>query len=79
MARTAKVERATKESSVLVDLNLDGTGKVDVETGVPFFDHMLAQLGKHGGFDLYVRTQGDVDVVISCGGGSDGGSIAGIG
>jgi imidazoleglycerol-phosphate dehydratase len=62
MARTAKVERATKESSVLVDLNLDGTGKVDVETGVPFFDHMLAQLGKHGGFDLYVRTQGDVDV-----------------
>lgn len=62
MARTARVERATKESSVVVDLNLDGTGKVDVATGVPFFDHMLAQLGKHGGFDLYVRTQGDVEV-----------------
>lgn len=62
MARTARVERTTKESSVLVDLNLDGTGIVDVETGVAFFDHMLAQLGRHGGFDLYVRTKGDIEV-----------------
>ena len=62
MARTAKVERATKESSVLVELNLDGTGNVDVETGVPFFDHMMAQLGKHGGFDLKIRTNGDLEV-----------------
>ena len=62
MARTAKVERATKESSVLVELNLDGTGTVDVETGVPFFDHMMAQLGKHGGFDLKIRTTGDLEV-----------------
>ncbi|MEN9741046.1 MAG: Imidazoleglycerol-phosphate dehydratase [Actinomycetota bacterium] len=62
MARTAKVERTTKESSVLVELNLDGTGTVDVETGVPFFDHMMAQLGKHGGFDLKIRTNGDLEV-----------------
>jgi imidazoleglycerol-phosphate dehydratase len=62
MARSAKVERTTKESSVLVELNLDGTGTVDVETGVPFFDHMMAQLGKHGGFDLFIRTKGDLEV-----------------
>jgi imidazoleglycerol-phosphate dehydratase len=56
------VQRTTKESDVLVVLELDGTGAVDVETGVPFYDHMLAQLGKHGGFDLHVRTVGDIDV-----------------
>jgi imidazoleglycerol-phosphate dehydratase len=60
--RNARVERSTKESSVLVDLKLDGTGVVDVNTGVPFFDHMLSQLGKHSGFDLYVKTTGDTDV-----------------
>ena len=52
MARTARIERTTKESSVLVELNLDGTGQINIETGVPFFDHMLSQLGRHGGFDL---------------------------
>ena len=62
MARTAKVERTTKESSVFVELNLDGTGQVDIETGVPFYDHMMAQLGKHGGFDLKIRTKGDLEV-----------------
>lgn len=62
MTRSARVERETKESSVLVELALDGQGAVEVETGVPFFDHMLAQLGKHGGFDLVVRTRGDLDV-----------------
>jgi len=62
MARTARIERSTKESSVLVELNLDGTGQIDIETGVPFFDHMLSQLGRHGGFDLKVVTKGDVDV-----------------
>jgi imidazoleglycerol-phosphate dehydratase len=62
MTRSARVERETKESSVLVELALDGQGSVEVETGVPFFDHMLAQLGKHGGFDLVVRTQGDLEV-----------------
>lgn len=62
MSRSAKVERSTKESSVRVELQLDGTGKIDVNTGVPFFDHMLSQLGKHAGFDLTVATKGDVDV-----------------
>jgi imidazoleglycerol-phosphate dehydratase len=61
-ARTAVVERATKESSVSVSLDVDGTGVTDVSTGVPFFDHMLAQLGKHGGIDLTIRTSGDVEV-----------------
>ena len=60
--RTARIERATKESSVLVELNLDGTGQREINTGVPFFDHMLSQLGRHGGFDLKVETKGDVDV-----------------
>jgi imidazoleglycerol-phosphate dehydratase len=62
MTRTARVQRTTKESDVLVELDLDGSGTADVETGVPFFDHMLAQLGKHGGFDLKVRTAGDLEV-----------------
>ncbi len=62
MSRKAIVKRATKESSVHVELELDGTGVIEIETGVPFFDHMLNQLGKHGGFDLKVITKGDVDV-----------------
>jgi imidazoleglycerol-phosphate dehydratase len=62
MSRTARVERTTKESTVLVELALDGEGNVSVETGVPFFDHMLSQLGKHGGFDLTVHTRGDLEV-----------------
>jgi imidazoleglycerol-phosphate dehydratase len=62
MSRSARVHRKTKESEVLVELDLDGTGNADVETGVPFFDHMLTQLGKHGGFDLTVRTTGDLEV-----------------
>ncbi|HEY8729833.1 MAG TPA: imidazoleglycerol-phosphate dehydratase HisB [Acidothermaceae bacterium] len=62
MSRSARVQRTTKESDVLVELDLDGTGVVDIETGVPFYDHMLAQLGKHAGFDLHVRTKGDVEV-----------------
>ena len=60
--RTAHVERETKESHVLVELNLDGHGTIDIDTGVPFFDHMLGQLGKHSGFNLRVKTQGDVHV-----------------
>ena len=60
--RRATVKRSTKESSVEVELSLDGTGKISVETGVPFFDHMLSQLGKHSGFDLTVKTKGDTDV-----------------
>ena len=60
--RTARVERTTKESSVLVEVNLDGNGTVSVETGVPFFDHMMSQLGKHSGIDLTIKTKGDVEV-----------------
>jgi len=56
------VERTTKESSVLVELELDGTGEASSDTGVPFFDHMVAQLGRHGGFDLRVVTKGDLEV-----------------
>jgi imidazoleglycerol-phosphate dehydratase len=62
MSRNAVVVRETKESDVRVELTLDGTGQIEVETGVPFYDHMLSQLGKHGGFDLLVRTKGDLDV-----------------
>ena len=62
MSRKAIVKRVTKESSVHVELELDGTGVIEIETGVPFFDHMLNQLGKHGGFDLKVITKGDVEV-----------------
>jgi imidazoleglycerol-phosphate dehydratase len=62
MSRSARVQRTTKESDVLVELEVDGTGVADVDTGVPFFDHMLAQLGKHGGLDLTVRTKGDLEV-----------------
>ena len=61
-SRSARVERRTKESDVLVELTLDGTGTTEVDTGVPFFDHMLSQLGRHGGFDLVVRTRGDLEV-----------------
>jgi imidazoleglycerol-phosphate dehydratase len=60
--RTGRVERVTHESNVLVELTLDGRGDVEVSTGVGFFDHMLAQLGKHGLFDLTVKTEGDLHV-----------------
>ena len=61
-ARSASRERATKETRVRVSLGLDGTGQVEVATGLPFFDHMLAQLGRHGGLDLQVLAEGDLDV-----------------
>ncbi|MCI8469100.1 MAG: imidazoleglycerol-phosphate dehydratase HisB [Eggerthellaceae bacterium] len=60
--RSARVERATKETSIVVELDLDGTGQVDAQTGVGFFDHMLCALGRHGLMDLTVRADGDVDV-----------------
>ena len=60
--RTARIERATAESKVTVELDLDGSGAVDVSTGIGFYDHMLAQLGRHGGFDLRVATVGDLEV-----------------
>jgi imidazoleglycerol-phosphate dehydratase len=60
--RTGRVERGTKETQVFVEVGLDGTGQVDVATGVGFFDHMLTQLGKHGSFDLTVKTAGDLHI-----------------
>jgi imidazoleglycerol-phosphate dehydratase len=62
MSRSARVERATKETKVVVELDLDGTGITDVQTGVPFFDHMLSQLGKHGLLNLTVQAQGDIEI-----------------
>ena len=60
--RRARVERKTKESDIVVELDLDGTGVVDVATGVPFYDHMLTSLGSHASFDLTVRAKGDVEI-----------------
>lgn len=60
--RRARIERKTSESSVLVELDLDGTGVTDVSTGVPFYDHMLTALGKHSLMDLTVKATGDIEV-----------------
>lgn len=62
MSRTARVERVTSESSVQLDLDLDGTGQADINTGVGFFDHMLTALARHSLIDLSVATTGDVEV-----------------
>ena len=64
MSRTARIERTTSESSVLVELDLDGTGRTDVSTTVPFWDHMLTALGKHSLIDLRVRATGDTDIDV---------------
>jgi len=60
--RTAKITRKTKETDIALELNLDGAGKVDIDTGVAFFDHMLTALAVHGGLDLSVKCDGDLDV-----------------
>ena len=62
MTRNAKRRRVTKETSIELTLVVDGSGQATVATGLPFFDHMLAQLGKHGGFDLELRAAGDLEV-----------------
>jgi len=62
MSRTARIERSTSESSVVVELNLDGTGRTDISTTVPFFDHMLTALGKHSLIDLTVKATGDTHI-----------------
>ncbi|MEV4412221.1 imidazoleglycerol-phosphate dehydratase HisB [Catellatospora sp. NPDC049609] len=62
MTRTGRVERVTKETKVLVEIDLDGTGRGEIGTGVGFFDHMLNQIARHGGFDLTVRTEGDLEI-----------------
>ncbi|WP_045823043.1 imidazoleglycerol-phosphate dehydratase HisB [Williamsia herbipolensis] len=60
--RSARVERVTRESSVAVEIDLDGTGKTNISTGVAFYDHMLTAFGAHGSFDLTVTATGDVDI-----------------
>jgi imidazoleglycerol-phosphate dehydratase len=62
MSRTARIERETKESKVLVELDLDGTGRADVSTGVGFYDHMLGSLARHALVDLTVQTEGDIHI-----------------
>ena len=62
MTRAATRERATRETSVVVSIELDGSGRTDCSTGIPFYDHMLDQLGRHGGFDLTVRATGDLHI-----------------
>ena len=62
MARTSHVKRSTSETQIEVRLNLDGTGIQDIQTPVPFLDHMLAQLARHGYFDLTVKAQGDTHI-----------------
>ena len=60
--RTAEVRRTTKETDIHIKVNLDGTGKCDISTGLGFFDHMLEQIGKHGSIDLLIHTKGDLEV-----------------
>jgi imidazoleglycerol-phosphate dehydratase len=62
MSRSASRQRSTKETTVAVTIELDGTGRTEVSTGLPFYDHMLDQLGRHGGFDLSVVATGDLHV-----------------
>jgi imidazoleglycerol-phosphate dehydratase len=62
LSRIGKVERTTKESKVIVEIDLDGTGVVEVSTGVPFYDHMLTSFGVHGAFNLSVSATGDTQI-----------------
>ncbi|MBE6413573.1 MAG: imidazoleglycerol-phosphate dehydratase HisB [Verrucomicrobiaceae bacterium] len=60
--RTAKIIRNTKETQIELELNLDGSGKYDIETGIPFFNHMLELFTRHGIFDLTIRAKGDIEI-----------------
>lgn len=62
MERSAQVNRTTSETDIEVSINLDGTGRQEIETPIPFLDHMLAQLAKHGCFDLTVKARGDTHI-----------------
>lgn len=62
MARSAEISRKTKETDILMNLNIDGSGKADVSTGIGFFDHMLEGFAKHGFFDLTCKVNGDLNV-----------------
>ena len=63
-ARTAKLTRNTKETRIQAELNIDGSGESSIDTGIPFFDHMLTLFARHGLFDLTVKAEGDIDVII---------------
>lgn len=62
MSRIATRSRTTAETSIELSVNLDGSGQCDVSTGIPFYDHMLSQVGKHGGFDLRIAAKGDLHI-----------------
>jgi imidazoleglycerol-phosphate dehydratase len=62
MSRIGRIDRTTGETKVAVEIDLDGTGRPEISTGVGFYDHMLSQIARHGGFDLRVATQGDLEV-----------------
>ena len=62
MARSASINRVTKETSIELSIDLDGTGSSDISTGLPFYDHMLDQIARHGSFDLSVKAVGDLHV-----------------
>ncbi|MDP7066350.1 MAG: imidazoleglycerol-phosphate dehydratase HisB, partial [Acidimicrobiales bacterium] len=62
MTRHAERQRKTKETNIDLSINVDGSGHVEISTGLPFFDHMLGQLGKHSRFDLSINCEGDIDI-----------------
>jgi len=62
MGRNAKIERKTKETDIRIDLNIDGSGQAEIETGMPFFNHMLESFTRHGFFDVRVQAKGDLEV-----------------
>ncbi len=62
MGRTARVERKTKETVISVELDLDGSGRAEIETGMPFFNHMLESFTRHGLFDIRIKAKGDIEV-----------------
>jgi imidazoleglycerol-phosphate dehydratase len=62
MARTATINRSTKETEISIELNLDGRGAHKIESGVPFFDHMLTQIARHGFFDIQIAAKGDLEI-----------------
>jgi imidazoleglycerol-phosphate dehydratase len=62
MSRTAHLQRETKETKIDLTLEIDGTGTARADTGIPFFDHMLEQIGKHAGFDLAIDATGDLEI-----------------
>jgi len=62
MPRKASIERKTKETQIVIALSLDGAGQTDIDTGIPFMDHMLELMGVHGLFDIQISAQGDTDI-----------------